>query len=170
MDTLVIFFDGSCEPKNPNGNVGIGVIVYAAKDFSFERSSYNDRDVKTEYSEIKKIAEISKKMDFGSPGYTWTSNNVAEFDALYHALEFVKDREEKDVFIFGDSQFTVNMINKVYAPTPGKAYYPFASKTMILMDNIKGKNIYIEWIPRELNKKADFLSNKNHPIKRKYYK
>lgn len=163
MKKTIIFIDGSCEPTNPNGNVGVGIIIYEAENFTFSRSGFNKREVNSNYSSIKKVKQISKKFEFGSLGFEQTSNNMAEHIAMSTALEFIKFSPvtgEEDVVIFSDSEMVIRQMIGEYKIKSGKVYYDAAMESKKLHQELteKGCKIQFEWIPREFNAKADELS------------
>lgn len=102
MDSILINFDGCCEPKNPGGHAGWG----AAVDF---------RDEKIDLS-----------------GYCGSgpamSNNVAEYSALIGAVEYIKTRPEWSKIplrIVGDSALVVcQMARSIDTPNLRRACYP----------------------------------------------
>lgn len=171
MKQLIIFFDGSCEPVNPNGNIGIGVVVYEAENFKFNRDKKQKSIIWSSYDSLKKIHEYSNKYDFGSSGFEITSNNMAEHLSLGYALRWLEHREENEVFVFGDSQLAINQITGVYSINRGKIYYDAADKAIQALSKIHDtKKIKFEWIPREYNSVADALSTKGHSEIKDYSK
>lgn len=138
---LKVNFDGSCEPRNPNGNLGMGFI-----------GVHDDG-----------VAEFVGKhrVRFGECGFNQTSNNVAEYLAFIFALNQVllKIDAKIPVVFQGDSQLVVKQMNKewrikdgVYAPYAYIAYHLYHSSIEA------GRKFGIKWVAREKNSLADDLS------------
>lgn len=128
--------DGSCEPYNPGGRMGIGVnIKYSGKT----------HDHTNRWEE--------------NPN---NSNNLAEYLALEYVLRFIKAQEFKDceIMIKSDSMLLVNQSNGRWRIKKG-AYADKARECrleMINLANTRNINFKVEWIPREQNEYADNLS------------
>lgn len=127
-----VYFDGSCLPVNPGGTARAGAVVY---------------------QNGKRIAQLSRKIGSG-PGM---SNNVAEYAALYLALEYLieKNLQNEKIKAYGDSQIVVNAVNRI-KPSKGLCH-DFSVKTIFLSRQFPNANFI--WIPREQNTEADRLSN-----------
>lgn len=135
---VVIHFDGACEPINPNGTMGLG--VHIAKDG-------------------KVIHTHSESIRLGERNYTTTTNNLAEYLALRHALEWCIENGHTDVVsVFGDSKLVIEQMSNRWSAKNG-AYVEVAKVCKRLKEHFSV--IHFEWIPRELNTLADDLS-KNH--------
>lgn len=135
MPMIEIYFDGSCEPTNPDGNMGIGCLAkYKGENIEvFAQHIPRDRFRKT------------------------TTNNVAEYLGFLKALEFCRKHTDKECFIMGDSKFVVNQMNGRWKINDGKPYSPYArqaAQELLELNNVKK----IRWIPREMNFEADGLS------------
>lgn len=161
--SLILFFDGSCEPVNPNGNIGAGVIGYEAENFTYMVFKKPERKFKTEHDSIKTIHKDSRFFEFGSNGFEKTSNNQAEHLALNVAMEYSKTKDYKTIFFFGDSQLIIRQMCGDFSINEGKTYYHYAKKNIDLKNELEqaGKKLHFFWIPRELNYVADRLSKKN---------
>ena len=122
--SLVIFTDGA-SLGNP-GPMGIGVVIFHSN---------------------RKIKEISEYIGEGT-------NNVAEYTAVIRALEFAKEKKEKEVHIKSDSQLVVRQLNGEYKVKDEKLK-PLKRKIELLMEGIV---VRFEHIPREQNEEADILS------------
>lgn len=130
--TYECFFDGSCEPQNPNGNMGYG--VYIKSDNS-------------EYSDAKFI-----------PAKLGNTNNIAEYLGILLILNLMVNKKDSHIKIFGDSKMVVNQMNGSFAIKEGN-YVPYANKAKELLAKVKENNtVEITWIPREENSIADELS------------
>lgn len=88
-----------------------------------------------------------------------TTNNVAEYNAVVFALEWIVDsRYSGEVIFFLDSQLVVNqMVGKFKIKS--KNLLNITSKVKSLEKKFRG-NIFYKNIPREQNKITDFLVNK----------
>lgn len=144
-----IWIDGACGPKNPTGHMGVGVCVETPAN---------------KY-------EISRFIEEG-PNNT---NNVAEYLGAIEAFNLILEKQEEfskhPIFIFSDSNMLVQQLNNKWGirtnisakkkRPPGK-YVPYALEAKNLLIQVKtfAPNISIEWIPREENGVADFLSKK----------
>lgn len=127
MNELEIYIDGASK-GNP-GPSGIGVVI--------------SRDGET-------IANISRFIGT-------TTNNVAEYTALIHALEKARGLKAQALKINTDSQLLYKQICKVYkikSPNILELYHQAAA----LMSGFK--QVAIREIPREENKGADKLATR----------
>lgn len=134
---LEIYFDGSCAPINPDGDIGIGVVV--------------KRNNETIDSYSKKIT----RKQYGST----TTNNLAEYMAFHKALEFVSQYNEICT-IKGDSDFVVKQMNGLWKISH-KHIKPYTALAILCYAKYREcRNLVKElvWIPRELNSEADKLS------------
>jgi ribonuclease HI len=133
---ITAYFDGACYPKNPNGNMGIGAIVY---------------------EDDKVIHTVSKEIKIGQQGYFQTSNNVSEYLALISILEKLIELEytQEKIDIYGDSQLVIRQMRGDWRVNSG--IYAKQALTAIAL-NKKFKKIRYHWIPREQNELADSLS------------
>lgn len=135
----ICYFDGACTPINPNGAMGMGVIIYDS----------NEKVVHTisEYQEPKE----------------GNSNNVAEHLAFGYALNWFLNNElnQKRILFKGDSMLVVRQISGFWRIKKG-FYVSHALENKELMKSFP--NSKIEWIPREENSEADYYSNENIPI------
>lgn len=129
------YFDGSCGPINPGGEMGIGVIIFE-----------DDKEV---YRCSDKVPEAPEN-----------TNNVAEYLAFIKILEFfsLKSYEFTDITIYGDSNLVVQQMNNAWKIREGH-YKEHALQAKKLLQILKvDNNIKIEWIPREQNTLCDDLS------------
>jgi len=132
------YFDGSCEPVNPYGSMGLGAVIY------------KDNEILFEHSEV--IPESKKN-----------SNNVAEYLSLKKILEWIINNKtiEKQIFVYGDSQLVINQMNYKWRIKHGM-YKDYALKCREILSKINDRKIIFKWIPRELNQYADDLSKPNN--------
>jgi ribonuclease HI len=121
------------EPVNPYGNMGIGSVVYKDNQEVFSYS---------EYVEASKL----------------NSNNVAEYLALEQILLWIRDNNtlESKIFIYGDSKLVINQMKGYWRVKRG-LYVETAIRCKKIRSEIE-KSLVFEWIPRELNSRADDLS------------
>ena len=140
MRTLLLNFDGSISRPNPGGTCAYGFTVSENKEI---------------------IAQGSELIGTGMQ----YSNNYAEFFGLYKGLEKVTDIlkssvDKYQVFVLGDSQLVINIMNKKFRTSEEKLYYPAYLKADELTRSIRKSGILVtfDWIPREMNEKADELS------------
>lgn len=136
---IICHFDGSCEPFNPGGRMGIGV-------------SINIDGNKHDYSESFPEADDN-------------SNNVAEYSALSYILYYLEKENitEADVTIIGDSMLVIQQMsgrwkikNGMYAQSARQC----RDKLVELADNYPELKISFKWVRREENEYADTLSKK----------
>ena len=145
MSEYLIHFDGSIS-KNPGGIAAYGYTI--KKDGLFWK-------------------EGSECLGAGA-----FSNNYAELYGAYKGLEVVyRDAKEGDkVFVRGDSQLAIYLLQKRYRASSEKLYYPafkLAETQTRALRNLKCP-VDFSWVPREMNKEADKLSKWNNqevPIK-----
>lgn len=147
------FYDGSCEPFNPGGKMGMGSIIMMGVNVS----------------QVNQVV----KGDMDAYGLTYTkiltnsyfinacqsnSNNVAEYLALIWVLEMLITLKIKGAYIFGDSMLVTEQMNGKWKMKGGR--YIFYAKTAKELDR---QHKYF-WLPREYNQMADELSTED-----KYY-
>lgn len=150
---FVAYFDGGCQPKNPEGVATYGYVIYL-----------DEKNLARGHG----IA--------GKPYSKQATNSVGEYTAIIKVLEwFVKyDLVREEILIRGDSQFAIRQLYgydengmhvfrhenanwkfyKVRAPN----IKPLYEKTMNLLSRFS--NIKFEHVKREENEEADALSNK----------
>lgn len=139
MSKKTCYFDGSCTPINPDGNMGWGAIV---KDETG-----------------KNLYEFSGSKE-AAPGNT---NNVAEYMALAAVLNHLFESRyiDEEILIKGDSQLVIQQMSGKWKIKRG-AYKETAEscfENIQYLKNERGLKISFEWIPREQNGEADLLSN-----------
>jgi ribonuclease HI len=130
------YIDGSCEPRNPGGRMGIGVSI-----------------------------EIDGKKHDYSESYEpspQNSNNVAEYLGLEYVLKFIKNKgfENCEIVIKSDSQLLINQASGDWKIKRG-LYVDHAKacrKEVINLSSANNIDFKFEWIPREQNEYADNLS------------
>lgn len=138
LEPLVLYIDGSSR-GNP-GPAGIGVTVFEGFD--------SDSPIK----------EISKYIGI-------TTNNVAEYEALIHALKFVATLHRKRAIIKLDSELVYKQVTGKYKVR--KQHIAIQLKRVrMLQSNIEDLSFLL--IPREENKHANRLAQRaSKKMKRK---
>ena len=137
-ETLFLRIDGASR-GNP-GDAGFGVAVEDAEGVSIAaRDSLQQRSLGTAY------------------GFLGTaSNNVAEYQALIHALDYAIASGARRVEIFSDSQLVVRQMQGQYR-VKHPAMVPLHREARALLGRIQRASLH--HVPREQNKAADRLAN-----------
>ncbi len=128
---ITLYFDGLCRPRNPGGVATYGYVIYV-----------DGTKVKNGYGVV------------GSG--TGMTNNVAEYSALRHAVEWVRENcTEDEMVIKGDSQLVIHQLNGTWQvkSETSKKFIPEIRRLL------EGRKTRFVWIPREQNNEADQLSN-----------
>ncbi|HZA63578.1 MAG TPA: ribonuclease HI [Nitrososphaeraceae archaeon] len=133
---IEVYFDGLCQPINPGG-----ISCYAFIVKSDERIIHSDYGVAA-----KPFSEES-------------TNNVAEYTALAKALQWLlaNNFNSNKVEIKSDSQLVVNQLTGDYK-VKARRILPLFKHVLFL--KAKFQDIQIKWIPRDMNREADTLTNK----------
>lgn len=87
-----------------------------------------------------------------------TTNNVAEYEAVILALEWLKERHSAGAELFLDSQLVVRQLTGMYK-VKDKNLLALVLKIKTLEKNL-GAPVFYNNIEREKNRLADFLVNK----------
>lgn len=130
---IIAFIDGSCEPINPGGIMGVGVWMNVdGKQQAFSEKHEERPD---------------------------NTNNLAEYLALKKVLDFCEKIEVSELEIFSDSMLLVKQMNGQWRIKHG-SYKSVALECYLVIHNFRIANakISIKWIPREQNVMADSLS------------
>jgi len=128
------WFDGICEPVNPNGHAAYGCVIKRHGKVVFRDKQYVGH---------------GKGM----------SNNVAEYAGVISVLKHLStlpEIENEPVIIRGDSRLVVNQMAGKWAARAG-GYIPYFKQALALARGLKAQ-IQYEWIPREQNAECDDLS------------
>lgn len=129
-----LYFDGACGPTNPGGHIGCGVVI-------------KDKDNKNIYT-------ISKQ--FPPERFSGeTSNNLAEYTALFLGLKWCLEHKITELHVIGDSKLVIMQMKGYYKIKKG-TYVTAALETIKLRDQFT--KITFEHVKRELNTEADELS------------
>ena len=135
INPIVVYFDGLCEPKNPGGVATYGVVVKSEGKTIFEGSG----------------------LAYAKPWTDEASNNVAEYSALIHALEWLRKNDllASPIIVRGDSRLIINQMEGVFKVKAMRilALHQRASKLLS-----EFKNLHLEWVDRSRNAEADRLS------------
>ena len=96
------------------------------------------------------------------------TNNVAEYQALLHALIYCKLNSLKKVRIFGDSQLVIKQVTGVY-----KCKNDTLKKLCDMCKSLVSElDVSLSWICREENQRADYLSKlplrEREPLKKQF--
>jgi ribonuclease HI len=140
MSSLDVYVDGACEPNpNPNGEMGIGVIIR---------------------SERQTLREISEKVVEKT-----ATNNIAEYMAVIRALQELKTLggNYDIVVIKSDSQLIVNQLMGGYTVRDHKMrqYYGRAKSLQGEARKALGaQKLFYKWIDRYHNYYANELAEK----------
>jgi ribonuclease HI len=128
---IEVYTDGLCEPINPKGIATYGIVISG------------------------RGSEARLRGDVGVG--EGMSNQVAEYMAVYKALEFLIDRGTTSdrVIVYTDSQLVANQMNGLWKAKKGM-YLGLYLKTKDLAKAFS--MLSFQWIPREENKEADKLS------------
>ncbi|MCK9198511.1 MAG: topoisomerase DNA-binding C4 zinc finger domain-containing protein [Bacteroidales bacterium] len=138
---IELFFDGACEPFNPNGTASCGFVIK---------------------KEGKIIAKGSKIIGEGE-GMT---NNVGEYHGLIEGIKaFCKLGINEKLLIYGDSNMVCSIVSKKWGWNKKKTKWiphkdvphlkELLEEVMKILEQI---DYEINWIPREKNQEADDLS------------
>jgi ribonuclease HI len=83
------------------------------------------------------------------------TNNMAEYEALVHALEKARELMIKRIHIYTDSLLLANQMNGVYR-IHNTCLQEYANKARVIMRNFDDYSV--KYIPREKNRLADKLA------------
>ncbi len=82
------------------------------------------------------------------------SNNVAEYQALRHALRYATEQGWRGVDVRGDSKLTVEQVTGRWS-VKAEHLRPYAAECKTLLQALGGS---LSWVPRDHNERADELS------------
>ncbi len=145
---LFVYFDGLCEPRNPGGVATYGLIIFKNNNTLHEEGGIADAE----------------------PWSQEASNNVAEYSAIIHGLEWLKKEGMVDskVVIRGDSKLIINQLSGKFKVKAIRLIELYLKARKLLSEF---KSTKLEWVPRESNSEADLLSReayarylKKHPM------
>jgi ribonuclease HI len=133
---ITAFFDGLCEPRNPRGVACYGYVIYSGG------------------------SKVGDGSGLACEPWSWqASNNVAEYQALTKALEWLIEHnlQEASLVVKGDSQLVINQMQGSYAVNAARLI-PLHRAVRKLTERFR--ELSFEWVPREENEEADLLSEK----------
>jgi ribonuclease HI len=144
-DPYIVYFDGLCEPRNPGGVATYGLVVKKEGRTIFEGFG----------------------LAYARPWTNEASNNVAEYSALIHALEWLRKNELQGlpIIVRGDSRLIINQLSGVFKVKASRIIELYRRASKLLTEF---KNLKLEWVERSLNSEADRLSRlAYHKFRRK---
>ena len=132
---FLAYFDGACEPQNPDGTASYGAVV-----LQDHKPIWTDSQI------------------YDPPEGQRTSNNAAEYAGLIALLEWFSDQELFDakILIRGDSQLVINQIFGTWRIKEAKIYTPLGHSARELIKPFR--RIQCEWVAREKDTLADELA------------
>lgn len=138
FEEITVMFDGSCQPRNPNGDMGFGWCIYGDGEIIAEGWGYEL------YNGVKT-----------------TTNNIAEWIALHNGLKLLETMciGYKKLYIKGDSKLVINQASGYWKINSHGAYYPYAKECMREYKDIL-KEAKLSHVYREQNEYCDDLSNR----------
>ena len=148
----IIHTDGGAR-GNP-GPAAVGVVIEQSEPSVVSHQSSDKKSLKAEDRRLKTIAEFGKRIGE-------TTNNVAEYTAVIEALKKVKSQKSKvesEICFFLDSNLVVQQLNGIFKVKDANLRKLFFD-VRILEQEVGGEVTY-DYVPREQNKRADFLVNK----------
>ena len=83
------------------------------------------------------------------------TNNMAEYEALIHALEKAREMMVKNIHVYTDSLLLANQINGIYK-IHNTCLQEYANRARIIMRDFE--RFSVKHIPREENRLADKLA------------
>ena len=133
---ITVYFDGACWPHNPGGHIGWGYLIY----------------------EIRQNKPVWLHEDCGYQPAGETSNNLAEYLAVYHALAYLiaNDLHRKKILVSGDSKLVIKQLKGQWRINQG-VYTYVADRAKALLSQFD--QIKFKWIPRNCNNQADLLTS-----------
>lgn len=134
--SIVVHFDGLCQPKNPGGVATFGFTV--------------DRDGK----------RIHEDCGLAARPYTEeATNNVAEYTGVLKAVEWLAGAGflKEPIVVRGDSELVIKQLQGKYK-VKSPLLAPIHGKLRQL--SAKFSSLTFDWVPREANRDADALTNR----------
>ena len=100
--------------------------------------------------EGKEVAQVSKSIGIAT-------NNIAEYTALLEALKLAGQMGFTRIHVKADSELMIRQLNGIYKVKNPDIKVLFDQIVLLKMDF---STISFTHVPREQNKRADFLANK----------
>ncbi|MEY3370096.1 MAG: hypothetical protein RLZZ361_766 [Cyanobacteriota bacterium] len=98
----------------------------------------------------KEVAQVSKSIGIAT-------NNIAEYTALLEALKLAGQMGFTRIHVKADSELMIRQLNGIYKVKNSDIKVLFDQIVLLKMDF---STISFTHVPREQNKRADFLANK----------
>lgn len=132
-ETVEVWFDGSCGPKNPGGKIGWGFVIL--------------------YNGAERVRE-----SHSAPAHPGNSNNRAEYLALRAALDWLwrHGLSVEAIRVRGDSSLVIRQMKGEWRIKPGRRYSAVARDAKELARCFR--HLTFEWVSRRENQLADKLS------------
>lgn len=127
---ICCYFDGAVQPQSPGGHGGLGILVL-------------NRGVEV-YSEATYIGRWND-----------LSNNVAEYAGAITVLRYLLKQGHSSALVRGDSMMVVQQMRGKWKAKQG-VYLPYYQEAWAIKAQLP--DVDFEWIPREMNQRADDLS------------
>lgn len=137
--SVIAYFDGLCEPKNPRGIATFGYVIYLKE------------------KKLRGYGLAAKPFSKDS------TNNVAEYMGVICLMEELSRLNVRGSVVRGDSQLVIRQLRgeyKVKAPRI-RPLYERASELARRLE------VTFQWVPREENEEADKLSRVAYELVRK---
>jgi ribonuclease HI len=83
------------------------------------------------------------------------TNNMAEYEALLHALTSAAEQSVKDITVYTDSQLVANQVTGAYK-IKNMTLFKYVRRVKEIVSNFE--HFTIQYIPREQNREADKLA------------
>lgn len=140
---MELYFDGACEPMNPDGTAAYGFV-------------------------LKKGGKVLREGAAIIGSGEGMTNNIAEYSGLIAGVKAYRELNTKEkLHIRGDSNLVVSMVSKKWGWNRKKTKWAPHDDTPHLKELLDEAHALlsdvdyaIEWIPREKNSEADSLSKK----------
>jgi ribonuclease HI len=129
---IKIWFDGAVAPINPGGHGGYGMLVKSDGQILHKEAIYVGR-------------------------WPTISQNVTEYAGAIAALRYLLREGITEAKVHGDATLIINQLNGDWRIKVG-AYVPYAKEANVLRRRLP--DVRFIWIPRELNREADDLSQR----------
>jgi ribonuclease HI len=85
------------------------------------------------------------------------TNNMAEYEALVHAVRRARDSGDVSLFVYTDSQLVANQWNGIYK-VKNKRLLAYLMEAKALARNLT--SVRVQYIPRERNRVADGIAKR----------
>ena len=136
MTTSVdIYFDGLCEPRNPEGIPVYAFLIY-------------DSDTRKLLAQEAGLAGEPRRRD--------STHNLAEYKAAINGVKWVKEHHlEVQIVLYGDAKLVIHQLDGSYK-VRSERMIPLHAELTSLLEGLRWKAV---WVKREENEGADKLAN-----------